>query len=74
MRDYLDNLGVPRLPVATKWDRLSAREQSSARRRLEAAHGRVIPVSSKTGEGIEDLRREIRSRLNVEKGGDTAHG
>jgi len=36
MRDYLDDLGVARLPVATKWDRLSARERVSARRRLEA--------------------------------------
>jgi GTP-binding protein len=74
MRDYLSSLGVERLPVATKWDRLSAGERERARRRLESVHGTVIPVSAKTGDGIENLRREIRSRLNGEKGGDTAHG
>jgi GTP-binding protein len=72
MRDYLASLGVSLLPVATKWDRFSAAERVRARRRVEAIHGSVTPVSAKTGEGIETLRREIRLRL--EKGGETAHG
>lgn len=63
MRRYLEELGVPTLAVATKWDKLGARERAAARRRLEAAHGGVLPVSARTGEGIEELRREIRRRV-----------
>ncbi|MGE5279018.1 MAG: ribosome biogenesis GTP-binding protein YihA/YsxC [Acidobacteriota bacterium] len=63
MRRYLEGLGVPTLAVATKWDKLGARERAAARRKLEAEHGGVLPVSSRTGEGIEALRREIRRRL-----------
>jgi GTP-binding protein len=80
MRDYLAEVGVASLVVATKWDRLSAREQSECRRRMEAVHGGVLPVSARTGEGIEHLRREIRRRLadagieRLEKGEETTHG
>jgi len=80
MRDYLADVGVPALVVATKWDRLSARERSESRRRIEALHGSVLPVSARTGEGIDHLRREIRRRLvaaaadRLEKGGETIHG
>ncbi len=63
MRDYLERVGVPTRTVATKWDKLSARERAAARRRLEAAHGAVLPVSSKSGEGVEELRRVIRRTL-----------
>jgi len=62
-RDGLAGLGVPTLVVATKWDRLSAAQRVKGQRRLSAIHGEVIPVSAKTGEGIETLRREIRRRL-----------
>jgi GTP-binding protein len=70
-RDGLASLGVPTLVVATKWDRLSAARRAEAQRRLSAIHGEVIPVSAKTGEGIESLRREIRRRLTGE--GDPAN-
>jgi len=80
-REGLSELGVPTLAVATKWDRLSAAERTQARRRLAAVHGDVIPVSAKTGEGIETLRAEIRRRLNLSgasrlrgKGGEQVHG
>jgi GTP-binding protein len=63
MRAYLEGLGVRVLAVATKWDRLRSGERAAARRRLEAAHGDVFPVSARSGEGIEDLRREIRRRV-----------
>jgi GTP-binding protein len=63
MREYLGALGVPTLAVATKWDRLGARERTRARGGLEAAHGAFLPVSARSGEGIEELRREIRRRV-----------
>ncbi len=63
IRDYLEALGVPVLAVATKWDRIRSAERAAARRRLEAAHGDVLPVSAASGEGIEELRREIRRRV-----------
>jgi GTP-binding protein len=63
LRDYLEAKRVPSVAVATKWDKLSASERVRARRRIEAAHGRIVPVSARTGEGIEALRREIRRNL-----------
>ena len=72
MQDYLAGLAVPALAVATKWDRVSASERPRARRRLEAAHGPVIAVSARTGEGIDQLRREILRRIQPRK--DNAHG
>jgi len=63
LREYLDRHGVPALAVATKWDKLGAGARREARRRLEAAHGPVLPVSARSGEGIEDLRRQIRRAL-----------
>jgi GTP-binding protein EngB required for normal cell division len=70
MRDFLFSRGVASIAVATKWDRLPASERVAARRRLEARHGEILPVSAKSGEGIEILRREIRRR--IEK--DGSHG
>jgi 50S ribosomal subunit-associated GTPase HflX len=54
--------------VATKWDKLGAGERAQARRRLEAAHGAVLPVSARSGEGIEELRREIARTLREVEG------
>jgi len=68
MAGYLQALGVPSLAVATKWDRLGAGERAAARRRLETEHGTVRTVSSKSGEGIEELRREIRRRVKGVEG------
>jgi GTP-binding protein len=70
LRDFLAARNVPSITVATKWDRLGAPERASARAVLEARHGEVIPVSAKSGEGIETLRRVIRRR--IEK--DGSHG
>ena len=63
---YLHASGVAAIAVATKWDRLSAAEQGRARRRLEQVHGEFWPVSAKTGEGIDALRRQIRRRIQEE--------
>ena len=65
---YLEAFGVPALAVATKWDRLRSGERVAARRRLEAVHGEVLAVSAKSGEGIDELRREIRRRLKEIEG------
>ena len=65
--EYLESLDVPLLTVATKWDRLKAAEKTRTRRRLEELHGEVWPVSAKTGEGIESLRREVRRRIREEE-------
>jgi len=70
MRDFLFSRGVASIAVATKWDRVSAGERVASRRRLEARHGEILPVSAKSGEGIEILRRQIRRR--IEK--DGSHG
>ena len=67
MRDYVQALGVPDIAVATKWDRLPAARRARARRALEARHGTVLPVSTKTGEGIATLRRQLRQRIDEEK-------
>jgi len=63
VREYLEEKGIPSVAVATKWDRIAPAERTRLRRRLEAAHGTVLAVSSKTGEGIDLLRREIRRKL-----------
>jgi GTP-binding protein len=68
MRDYLEQIGVPTLAVATKWDKLRTGERAKARRKLEAAYGAVLPVSSTSGEGIEELRRAIRRTLREVEG------
>ena len=72
MRDYLERMGVPSLTVATKWDRVGSAERVRARRAVEKTHGPVWPVSSKTGEGIDSLRREIRRAIG--SGEETANG
>ncbi len=72
MRDYLETIGVPSLVVATKWDRLGAADRVRAKRAVEAVHGPVLPVSSKTGEGLDELRREIRRAIS--RGEERAHG
>jgi 50S ribosomal subunit-associated GTPase HflX len=58
--------------VATKWDRVSAGERARAKKALETRYGEVLPVSAKTGEGIEALRRLMRQRTKEEKG--KSHG
>lgn len=72
MRDYLETLGIPSVTVATKWDRVGSAERVRARRAVERTHGPMWPVSSKTGEGIDPLRREIRRF--IERGEGATHG
>jgi len=72
IRDYLENVNIPSVAVATKWDRLGSAERVRARRAIEAEHGAAWPVSAKTGEGVDELRREIRRA--IARGEERAHG
>lgn len=72
MGEFLEDAGVPGLVVATKWDRVPAAARERARRRLEAAHGPVLPVSARTGEGIDRLRREILERIHSKRNDEHA--
>ena len=72
MRDYFETMGIPSLAVATKWDRLGSADRVRAKRAVEAVHGAVWAVSSKTGEGVDQLRREIRRAIS--RGEERSHG
>ncbi len=62
-RDYLRDLALRSACIATKADRLNQSERSQARARLEKEFGDVLFVSSRTGEGIEALRKRIQKEL-----------
>ena len=62
-RNYLHDLRLASIVVATKADRLSQSDRSRASRRLENDFGPALFVSAKTGEGIESLRQRIRQSL-----------
>lgn len=63
-RDYLRDLQLSSICVATKADRLTQAERLHAKRMLKAELGSVCFVSSRTGEGIEELKREIDKRIH----------
>ncbi len=58
-RDYLRELHLPILHVATKADRLTRAERLRAARRLEADFGAVRFLSSKPGDGLRELKNAI---------------
>ena len=62
---WLADRGAPVLIVATKIDRLARADRTRALRDHGAALGRaaVLPVSAKTGEGMDALWKEIASLL-----------
>lgn len=62
---WLADRGVPVVIVATKIDRLARADRTRAPRDHGAALGRaaVLPVSAKTGEGMDALWKEIASLL-----------
>lgn len=64
-RDYLHDLGLASIAVATKADRLNQSDRSGATRRMEKDFGPLLFVSAKTGEGMESLRKHIRQALAV---------
>lgn len=67
-RDYLRGLGLPVLGIATKADRLKQSERSAASKKLAKEFGSLLFVSSRTGEGIETLRKQIQTSLAAEAG------
>lgn len=72
-RRYLDSLGVPLVVAATKADRLSggraAAVPDAVRQSLELGDEvRVVPVSARSGKGINELWKEIESFLRAEPG------
>jgi GTP-binding protein len=68
--DFLAGIGRPTLIVATKSDRLSGNQLRNALQILAQEHpeARVIPYSARTGEGREELWRQIRMGVESHRG------
>jgi len=62
-RDYLHDLRIASVVVATKADRLNQSDRSRSRKQIEKDFGPLLFVSAKTGEGIEILKKQIRQAL-----------
>ncbi|MGE0815088.1 MAG: hypothetical protein AB7O93_17260, partial [Vicinamibacterales bacterium] len=61
---WLQGLGVATGVVATKVDKLTRAERQRHLREIEAHHqGPVLPVSAVTGEGLDELWKQIASLL-----------
>jgi GTP-binding protein len=61
---WLEGLGVGHGVVATKVDKLTRAERQRHLRQLEALHqGPVLPVSAATGEGLDELWKQIARLL-----------
>ncbi|MGE0816518.1 MAG: ribosome biogenesis GTP-binding protein YihA/YsxC, partial [Vicinamibacterales bacterium] len=61
---WLQGLGVATGVVATKVDKLTRAERQRHLREVEAHHqGPVLPVSAVTGEGLDELWKQIASLL-----------
>jgi GTP-binding protein len=65
--DFLSEIGRPTLIVATKSDRQSGNQLRNSLQTLaqEYPHASVIPFSARTGEGREELWRQIRSGVET---------
>jgi GTP-binding protein len=74
MVHYLSELGVPALIVLTKMDKLkrSQRDTAVARamRDLEVDAEQIVPFSSRTGEGRDELLDALDELLGGESGGE----
>jgi GTP-binding protein len=65
--DFLSGIGRPTLIVATKSDRQSGNQLRNSLQTLaqEYPHANVIPFSARTGEGREEVWRQIRSGVET---------
>jgi len=74
MVEYLGELGLPTLIVLTKMDKLRTREgeQSIARaiEELKLEEAQLVPFSSKTGRGREDLLDALAELVGLEEAGE----
>ena len=66
--DYVAGLGLPRIVVATKIDRLRRSERERSLRDVGeqlglAGNERALPVSAETGDGLKEVWRAIESVL-----------
>lgn len=70
MMDYLARLGIPALVVATKMDKLKKSERAKKLARVQDELGvdgdQIIPFSSHTGEGREELLESLADLLGEE--------
>ena len=62
-RDYLHDLRLASIVVATKADRLNQSDRSRSRTRMGKHFGPLLFVSARTGEGIEILKQQIGQAL-----------
>jgi GTP-binding protein len=61
---WLVSVGVPRMVIATKVDKLSRAERTRHWKELERLHASpVLGVSAQTGEGLKELWEQIATRL-----------
>ena len=71
MLDYLARIGIPTLVVLTKMDKLKSAQREKAIQKAVEELGldreQVLPVSSKTGEGRDELLAALSSLLDVEE-------
>jgi GTP-binding protein len=71
MMEYLASLEVPVLVVLTKFDKLKTSERQAAVTRataeLEVEPEQILPFSSRTGEGREELLTALAALLGVEE-------
>ncbi|HAT38044.1 MAG TPA: YihA family ribosome biogenesis GTP-binding protein [Gemmatimonadetes bacterium] len=71
MIEYLANVGLPTLVVLTKFDKLKRNErQTAVTRALETLgvdESQLLPFSSKTGEGRDDLLSALGRLINQER-------
>ncbi len=72
--EYLTSLGAPVVVAATKVDRLSRSKRAAASDRVARRLGlgdrsRIIPVSARSGEGVNDLWKEITGFLRAAPSG-----
>lgn len=69
--EFLENAGRPFLLAATKSDKLSSNKQRNALAGLARAYPdvRILPCSSKTGDGLDALWREMRAAAQEARAG-----
>jgi len=67
---FLEATGRPCVIVATKSDRLSGNQLRNSLQTLgrESPHARIVPFSARTGAGREELWKEIRAAVEVDRG------